>query len=109
MARNETFNIGSGVGVSIWQAASAIADLTGARVESVPWPDGYIEVETGDYVTGIAKAQRDLGFRPKRSFLEGIAETVEGYRAAQASNHGGTAGLVPAGRGGVGSGREDGR
>jgi nucleoside-diphosphate-sugar epimerase len=80
MARNDVFNVGSGNGVSICEAARAVADLTGARLEFVPWPDGYIDVETGDYVSGIAKAEKLLGFRPRWTIRDGLTEAVASAR-----------------------------
>lgn len=84
IARNETFNIGSGAGVSIQQAARVVAQCTGAQVERVPWPQGYIEVETGDFINGIGKVEDLLGFRPRHGFLEAVEKTAAGYRQAAA-------------------------
>lgn len=78
----ETFNIGGGKPISFKTMAEAIAAATGARVEYAPWPAEWKQVETGDYVTDIAKAQRVLGWTPKVEFSDGIRRTVDYYRGA---------------------------
>lgn len=79
-ARNETFNIGSGVGTSIVEAAREVSAQSGAAIEHVPWPAGYIDVETGDFVNNIGKARARLGFVPRVSFAEGISRTITASR-----------------------------
>lgn len=78
-ARNEVFNIGSGEGTSIVEAAREISAQSGAPVEHMEWPKGYIDVETGDFFNDITKAQERLGFVPRVSFAEGIARTIAAY------------------------------
>ncbi len=78
----ETFNIGGSEPISFKTMAETIAQVTGARVEYVPWPSAWKLVETGDYVTDIRKARRLLGWAPKVPFEDGIRRTVEYYRSA---------------------------
>jgi nucleoside-diphosphate-sugar epimerase len=76
-----TFNVGSGVGVSLADAATSIARACGGpRVEFAPWPPDLARVETGDYVSDISSLQRALGFAPRWSFEDGLAMTVAAYR-----------------------------
>jgi UDP-glucose 4-epimerase len=75
-ARNAVFNIGCGRGISICDAALAIQDLTGARVEYSPWPEEYLKVESGDYVADISKARGAIGYEPRFDFTEGLKEVV---------------------------------
>jgi UDP-glucose 4-epimerase len=75
-AVNEIFNIGSGEGVSMVDAALHIGRIAGAPVAFSPWPELYKKVETGDFVNNIDKAQRLLGFRPKFRFNEGIEDVI---------------------------------
>jgi UDP-glucose 4-epimerase len=83
-ARNETFNIGSGVGISLRHAAERIVTaLGGPPIVYAPWPLDYAVVETGDYVTEIAKATRLLDFTPHWSFDEGLGATLDAVRAPQ--------------------------
>lgn len=82
-ARNETFNIGSGVGTSILDAAREIARQSDSPIEHVEWPEGYEDVETGDFVNDISKIRSRLGFAPRVSFAEGISRTIAAYRTAR--------------------------
>ena len=77
----EVFNVGSGVPTSFRQMADAIVDIVGrGHVESVPWPVDYINVETGDYVTDIAKVRRATGWNPVTDLEAGVRHTWEYYR-----------------------------
>jgi UDP-glucose 4-epimerase len=77
----EIFNIGSGVGTRFKDMAGSIVQfLKKGRIEFVPWPKEYLNIETGDYVTDIAKAKRLLGWAPKTSLEEGIRLTHRFYR-----------------------------
>ncbi len=77
-ACNETFNIGSGAGVSIHEAAILIQRLTeSGAVQFVQWPAEYVLVESGSFVADIGRAGRLLGFKPGISFEEGLVRTVQ--------------------------------
>jgi len=77
----EVFNVGSGVGVSFREMAEVVVREVGlGQVVYIPWPDDYINVETGDYVTDISKISRYAGWVPKVGLSEGIRLTVDYYR-----------------------------
>ncbi len=81
-AVNETFNIGSGTGTSLREAAEQVAAATGGpAVRYVPWPRTYEVVETGDYLTDISKARRALDFTPRWSFAAGLSDMIAAYCA----------------------------
>ena len=50
------------------------------EVEHVPWPEKYINVETGDYISDIRKAERMLGWVPKTSLKEGVKRMFRYYQ-----------------------------
>jgi UDP-glucose 4-epimerase len=80
-AAGEIFNIGSGVGTRFKDMAASIVRILGrGQVEFVPWPAEYLNIETGDYVTDIAKAKRLLDWSPRVSLEEGIRLTHAFYR-----------------------------
>ncbi len=80
-ARNEIFNVGNGEGISIRQAAEEIRRLTGAPpTVHQPWPENFRNVESGDYVSKIAKLCSRLNYSPLHSFRNGLAK----YLAARA-------------------------
>ena len=81
-ADGETFNVGSGVGTALVDAATMIVDIAGGgRVEHVAWPPLASRVETGDFVADISKIRRDLGWTPSIPLREGLQQTVAFYRA----------------------------
>ncbi|OGS13172.1 MAG: hypothetical protein A2234_02460 [Elusimicrobia bacterium RIFOXYA2_FULL_58_8] len=82
--RGEVFNIGSGLGISFGSMVEAILRaVKKGRVEYVAWPEDYINVETGDYVSDNGKFKSFTGWRPEVSFEDGVARTVEYYRCNQ--------------------------
>jgi UDP-glucose 4-epimerase len=86
-ARNDTFNIGRGEGITLLEAATRIRELTGAPpIEFAPWPREYEQVETGDYVADISRARRVLGFMPQFDFDAGLQDLVARARARRSTS-----------------------
>lgn len=80
-ADGEVFNVGSGVGIKFKDMVQLIIDvIKKGKVKHVPWPENYMNVETGDYVTDIGKICNILGWNPRVALREGIAKTHEYYR-----------------------------
>jgi UDP-glucose 4-epimerase len=78
----EVFNIGSGAATSFKDMAESIVRIAGrGRVEFVPWPEDYINVETGNYVTDITKICKAIDWKPSTDLQTGIRKTCEYYRA----------------------------
>ncbi|MBU1735355.1 MAG: GDP-mannose 4,6-dehydratase [Verrucomicrobia bacterium] len=77
----KVFNVGSGVGTRFKDMVETIVRAVGSgQIEFVPWPADYINVETGDYVTDIARIREAVGWRPATAFEAGIEMTVAYYR-----------------------------
>ncbi|MFC1560242.1 NAD-dependent epimerase/dehydratase family protein [Candidatus Margulisiibacteriota bacterium] len=77
----KVFNIGSGKGTKFIDMAELIVRTVGSgKTESVPWPDDYVRVETGDYITNINAFSEATGWKPKTSLESGIKSTNEYYR-----------------------------
>lgn len=77
----EVFNIGSGVGTQFRDMVEYVVKTVGSgKVESVPWPENYINVETGNHITNISKLSNVIHWKPKTSIQEGIQKTVDFYR-----------------------------
>jgi nucleoside-diphosphate-sugar epimerase len=51
-----------------------------AGIDFVEWPKDRYFVETGDYISDIARIKDRLNWKPLVSIDEGIARTVEYYR-----------------------------
>ena len=80
-ADGETFNVGSGVGTALVDAATMIVEIAGGgRVEHVAWPPLAARVETGDFVADISKIRSTLGWQPSISLRDGLTQTVDFYR-----------------------------
>jgi len=82
--RGEVFNVGSGQGVSFGGMVETILRaVKRGRIEYVPWPEDYINVETGDYVSDNRKINSFTGWNPEVDFETGVNMTVEYYRRHQ--------------------------
>ncbi|MFQ5457031.1 MAG: NAD-dependent epimerase/dehydratase family protein [Myxococcota bacterium] len=79
-APGNVFNIGNPRGtVTIHGLAEAVVRVSGSRSPIVFEPKTYADVELR--IPSIAKAKEILGYSPKVGLEEGIARTVEWYRA----------------------------
>lgn len=79
-ARNEVFNVGSGEGVTILDAVQTVADAAQVPVVFEPWPESFLQVETGDFLTNITKLKRLTGFEPKFAFHQTIRGEISQIR-----------------------------
>lgn len=79
--RSEIFNIGSGIGSTFKEMVESVVNLAGkGKVVYQPWPQDYLNVETGDYITDITKITTMLNWKPKIDLTEGIQKTIEYYQ-----------------------------
>lgn len=77
----KVFNVGSGAGVRFKEMAETIVRaVKGGTVAFVPWPEDYINVETGDYITDITRIRAATGWQPATGFDAGVELTVAYYR-----------------------------
>ena len=84
-AEGEVFNVGSGVGTRFKDMVNMVAEVVGkGEVVHVPWPEDYLNVETGDYITDISKMSKMLGWQPLIGLREGIEMTHVYYEKHQA-------------------------
>jgi UDP-glucose 4-epimerase len=80
------YNVGSGVGTRMADAAKLIVDVVGGgTIERAEWPRLAAEIETGDFVADVSKIARELGWRPSVSLRDGLERTAAHYRARVAS------------------------
>lgn len=72
----EIYNLGYGSGISFKEMVEMIIKIVGkGRLKFAKWPKELKNIETGNYISDIAKVER-LGFAPKISFKEGLASTI---------------------------------
>ena len=76
----KTFNIGSGKGTEFRHMVELIVATVGSgRVEYVPWPDTYFNVETGDYTADIRKITNTTDWKPHTDLKTGIELSYQYY------------------------------
>lgn len=80
-AQGQVMNLGSGRGTSFREMAETVVRVVGSgSVSSIPWPDSYINVETGDFIADITLAREILGWSPETSLEDGIRRTLQFYQ-----------------------------
>jgi len=80
----EVFNVGSGIPVSLRQAAELCVEIAGAgSVTRVAFPADKKKIEIGNYYADYSKIKRVLGWEPKTPLKEGITRTIAFYRKHQ--------------------------
>ena len=80
-ANGEVFNVGSGIGTRFKDMVNLVVKIVAkGKIEYIPWPDHYLNVETGDYVTDISKISGMIGWVPSVSVEEGIEKTFLFYK-----------------------------
>jgi nucleoside-diphosphate-sugar epimerase len=82
-ASGEVINVATGGRVSLNELFRAVKTLTGASVQPVYQDERVGDVK--DSQADISKAQRLLGYAPRVSFEEGLAQTVAWWRTPSAA------------------------
>ena len=77
----EAANLGSGAEVAIHELARKIARITGYSGR-IQWDSSYPE-GAPRRVMDVTRAQKEFGFRARRSLTDGLQETVEWYRSTR--------------------------
>jgi nucleoside-diphosphate-sugar epimerase len=50
------------------------------QISYIPWPENYINVETGDYISDISKLKNQLNWKPRINVIDGLLKTYEYYK-----------------------------
>ena len=80
-ANGQVFNVGSGVPISLKDAADRVVRIAGSgSVTSVPFPADKKKIEVGNYCADCSKIRRALGWEARVPFEEGLERTIEFYR-----------------------------
>jgi UDP-glucose 4-epimerase len=75
-----SLNVGSGTGSSFRAMVQTVIESVGrGSVAFIPWPETYMNVETGDHITDIRRITTLTGWRPTTDLDAGIRSTVEYY------------------------------
>ncbi|MCS7314423.1 MAG: NAD-dependent epimerase/dehydratase family protein [Bryobacterales bacterium] len=78
--RARTYNVGGPEALSLRQIAETIAQLTGVRVVTRPFPADRKRIDIGSYRADSSRFQRDFAWSPRIRFAEGIRRSIEWYR-----------------------------
>lgn len=71
------YNVGSGIGTSMVEAAGLIVDIAGAgRIEHRPWPPMVKEIDTGHFVADVTRIAQEIGWRSTTTLADGLRKTI---------------------------------
>jgi len=80
-SEGQVFNLGHGEHVSLQELAALLIELNGGGdYEIVPFPADREVIDIGDYYGDFRKIDNLLGWSPKVSLREGLAQTLDYYR-----------------------------
>jgi nucleoside-diphosphate-sugar epimerase len=81
-AVGEVFNVGGDGHVSLSETAELVVRLAGSGSHRVvPFPDDRKAIDIGDYYADDGKLRTALGWRPEVGLEDGLAATLDYYRA----------------------------
>lgn len=85
-ARSEVLNVGAGRSLPLAEIARRVVAIArSGTLESRPWPESDLRVETGDFRCSTARIAGLLGWQPRIDLDEGLERTVRAYRDLFAS------------------------
>lgn len=80
-SNGKVYNLGGTEVVSLIELAKMLVEANGGGTfEVVPFPPELKKIDVGDYAGDFRKIESDLGWRPKVSLRDGLAQTIEFYR-----------------------------
>lgn len=73
----EIFNLGSGVGIKLIDAARSITKIVGkGAIKTKPISTNLVKIESGDFIADITKIKKMLKWKPETTFNQGIEKTI---------------------------------
>ena len=76
--QQQIYNLGYGEGISLTKMANLITkNVKKGNIKYINWPKDNKSIETGSYTSDISKIKKELGFKPKIGFEEGIQKTLK--------------------------------
>lgn len=80
-AYGEIFNVASGIPLNFIELANTLIEVAGTgRWEFAPFTPERAAQEPGDFYADISKIKRMVGWEPRFSLRDGLAETIHFYR-----------------------------
>ena len=78
----EAYNLGGAVSISLLDLARLLIELNGGGTYQLqPFPADRKAIDIGDYYADFSKITTALGWQPRIPLAEGLAETLDYYRA----------------------------
>ncbi len=73
----QIYNLGAGYGIKFRDMAKLIIKKVGrGKLKFIPWPKNVKNMETGSYISDISKIKRELNFKPRINFEQGLEKTI---------------------------------
>lgn len=81
-ALGQVFNVGGDGSVTLSETAELVVRLAGSgRFSIVPFPEERLAIDIGDYYADDTKLRAELGWCPETGLEQGLAATLDFYRA----------------------------
>jgi nucleoside-diphosphate-sugar epimerase len=75
------YNLGGPPPVSLLELAHTVVQFAGAgSIQTIPFPEDRKSIDVGDFYADWSAIERDLGWRPRVSVEDGVAQTLAYYR-----------------------------
>ena len=82
MGNGQVFNVGGTDAISLRDLVEMLISVAGAgRYRLVEWPPEKKAIDIGDFHADSSLIQRTLGWQPVMPLREGLARTIDFYRA----------------------------
>jgi UDP-glucose 4-epimerase len=80
-ADGQVFNLGGDEPISLLDLARLLVDVAGGgSYRLVPFPPERKKIDIGDFYADSSKIRRTLGWQPRVTLRQGLAETIAFYR-----------------------------
>ena len=84
LADGRVFNLGASPPSSLLELVKVLVELSGkGSYRLVPFPEDRKRIDIGDFYADTSLVRATLGFEPKVALREGLASTLDFYRAHQ--------------------------
>lgn len=81
--RGKTFNLGTGISISVLDIAKKIIQIFGLEDKYLTYMDERFG-QVQNHISSTAKAEKQLGFRAQMAFEQGLLRTVQWYESNRA-------------------------
>jgi UDP-glucose 4-epimerase len=95
-AEGEIFNLAGEEPISLAELANLLIRITGrGTIESKPFPPERRLIDIGNFYASSQKIEREMGWRPQTSLIQGLTQTVDFYSRNREHYWNPDAGTIP--------------